>query len=220
MEKILSPKVILFDWDGTLVNTNGIYRGILHEVLEDMGINEWNRAAEDEYRFYSRRHAFPIIFGDKWEVINEKYIKKIDELGTSLIRPFDKVVEVLEYFTQQEVIMSVVSNKEANHLRDEIKHLGWDKYFHKIIGAADAEKDKPFPDPVYMAMTDLDIKDYKNVWFVGDSVVDIKCAINSGCIPVFLSDREDMKEQVDKLNIDYIHAPDHDKLINIHRGLK
>ena len=46
--------------------------------------------------------------------------------------------------------------------------------------------DKPACDPVHLALEGSGVVAGEEVWFVGDTSVDMECAINSGCVPVLL----------------------------------
>jgi phosphoglycolate phosphatase-like HAD superfamily hydrolase len=78
------------------------------------------------------------------------------------------------------VIMGVVSNKQGAILREEVQAIGWSQYFHTVVGAMDAARDKPYPDPALLALAELDILPSKHIWFVGDSMADISCACSAG----------------------------------------
>jgi phosphoglycolate phosphatase len=80
----------------------------------------------------------------------------------------------------------VVSNKQGLILRQESTHLGWDSLFGGLVGASDAERDKPAAEPVLMALAASGIAPGPDVWFVGDTDVDLSCAHAAGCFRVLL----------------------------------
>ncbi|NQV56500.1 MAG: HAD family hydrolase, partial [Rhodospirillales bacterium] len=86
--------------------------------------------------------------------------------------------------------MGVVSNKTGPLLRAEAAHLGWDQYFGAIVGAGDAAKDKPAPDPIFQSAEpggyDPSQGNWADIWYVGDTEIDMICAANSGLIPILL----------------------------------
>ena len=63
--------------------------------------------------------------------------------------------------------LAVVSNKQGMVLREEAERLGWDRYFHRLIGANDAPEDKPSVLPLRMALEGSGIGLGPEVWFVG-----------------------------------------------------
>jgi phosphoglycolate phosphatase len=68
----------------------------------------------------------------------------------------------------------------------EAEALDWTRLFRRLVGANDAERDKPAIAPVHLALADSAIPPGPDVWFVGDTDIDLACAANSGCIRVLL----------------------------------
>ena len=63
----------------------------------------------------------------------------------------------------------------------------FEHYFEKILGASDTKFDKPNRAPVDLILTAINIGTGPEVWFVGDTDIDMECAYNSKCTPVLLS---------------------------------
>src|SRR3546814_7612175 len=82
------------------------------------------------------------------------------------LKALEGATEILERLAALGIPTAVVSNKSGSYLRREAAHLGWDRYFHRIVGATDAPRDKPAPDPVYMALEGTGIAAGPDVWFV------------------------------------------------------
>jgi len=78
----------------------------------------------------------------------------------------------------------VVSNKTGGFLRAEAAHIGWAPRFGRIVGAQDAPRDKPCPEPVHMALADSGIKAGPDVWFIGDGPIDTSCGLGAGCTTI------------------------------------
>jgi phosphoglycolate phosphatase len=108
----------------------------------------------------------------------------------------------------------MVSNKEGNTLRKEIKEMGWDIYFECMIGSMDAIKDKPNPEPVYMALEKMNLQKGNHIWFVGDTTVDIECAHSSGCTPILYGDKVAAPD-LESLNIPHKHVECHVGLVEL-----
>ena len=82
--------------------------------------------------------------------------------------------------------LAVVSNKRGDILRREAGALGWTPLFARLVGAGDAPRDKPATEPVHLALDGSGIAPGPQVWFVGDTDIDMTCAVNAGCAPVLL----------------------------------
>ena len=83
--------------------------------------------------------------------------------------------------------LGVVSSKQGNLVREEAEHLGWSGYFGRIVGADDGPVDKPAPEAVTLALDGTEITPGPDVWYVGDTGIDVTCARNSGCTAVIVS---------------------------------
>ncbi len=99
--------------------------------------------------------------------------------------------EMLARAAQSVDVLGVISNKTGKYLRKEVKHLDWDKYFFDVIGAGDADFDKPNAAPVNLFMQKNAIASNAVIWYVGDSDIDVETAENSGCIPVLINGQKE-----------------------------
>ena len=187
--KYPSPKAILFDWDNTLMDTTPILYKAFCALRTHYNLPEYSM---DEYRKrtgLSLRETFPDLFGDQWEEAKKVYLDAYREHHLEMLTPFDKAREVVALACEKTGNVGVVSNKTGAILREEIAHLGWQSYFRAVVGAGDAEHDKPAADPVFKALEGTGIS-YENgklsapVWFVGDGDADMECACVSGCLRV------------------------------------
>ena len=100
---------------------------------------------------------------------------------------------MLKELSRPGIYLGVVSNKSGDYLRQEADFLGWTGYFGHIIGAFDAEHDKPAPDPIDLALAGSGIERGDSVWFAGDMDIDLECAVNGGCVPVLVRRNEPQK---------------------------
>ena len=107
----------------------------------------------------------------------------------------------LKELSKNGICLGIVSNKAGDLLRAECDHLGWTGYFSKIIGANDAQKDKPFADPLLLCLDGLNILPSHRTWYVGDATTDIECARNAGVTGVLVKDLY-VKEDFDSFQPD------------------
>lgn len=180
------PKAILFDWDNTLADSWPIIHDALNITLEKMGHEIWT--IEDiisgrEGIHHSLRDSFPRLFGERWEEAKQHYYEAFLSVHLERIKPLAGAEDVLKQLKEAGIYTAIVSNKTGDYLRQEVSHMGWDHYFNKVVGATDAKADKPFADPIHLALEGSGIKAGYDVWMVGDSATDIEAALNSGCEP-------------------------------------
>ena len=180
------PSAIIFDWDNTLVDTWPVIHDSMNSTLKHLGHQTWSIEETRERVRKSLREAFPDLFGDKWEVAREIFYKRFKKIHLERLVALHGAEGLLKLLFAKKIYLGVVSNKSGDNLRREADHLGWSKYFEQIVGAMDAEKDKPAIEPVLMALEGSKIRPSSDVWFVGDTKIDMECAYNSGCLPILI----------------------------------
>lgn len=179
-----TPKAIIFDWDNTLVNTWPIIHDALNNTFRDMGVPLWKFEETKGRVRKSMRDSFPEIFGENWQEAGAKYQAYYRSSHLNKLEALPGAQGVLEAVKKRGLYSVVVSNKKGVNLRQEVEHIGWKHLFDNIIGADDAARDKPFPDPVHLAFDKSGIVPDAHVWFIGDSEIDIECAENTGCTAI------------------------------------
>ena len=190
MTQLGKPKAIIFDWDNTLVDSWAVIRDAINATLGDFGRPKWTLAETQNRVAKSMRDSFPALFGDEWERAGEVFYGHFEAMHLDRLVPLPGAGDALAELAATDIYLGVVSNKTGNLLRAEAVQLGWDKHFGHIIGATDAARDKPAPDPVDMALGGSGINCGPDVWFVGDAAVDLECAVNAGCVPVLVRELE------------------------------
>lgn len=178
------PKAILFDWDNTLVNTWPMIHEALVHTFTSMGVEPWPIEVTMKRVRKSMRDSFPELFGENWEKAGELYQNYYRSNHLARLETLEGAEHILQTIKAAGIYCAVVSNKKARSLHKEVAHLGWGKYFHAVVGSDDAARDKPFADPVIKALEGSGIEPGPDVWFVGDSDIDLECARNTGCVPL------------------------------------
>lgn len=189
----MHPKAVLFDWDNTLVDTWPIVRDALNHTLVTFGLKPYSDEEFLKRPQTSHRQTFPQLFGDQWEQAEKLYYTLYKMVQEQYLRGFPGSDDFIRHLAQNNVYMAIVSNKNSLYLRQEVELLGWNPYFKSIVGSYDAQEDKPSNLPVLQALKGSGIKPDLQVWFVGDSDVDLECARNSGCQPVMIKHNQEKK---------------------------
>jgi phosphoglycolate phosphatase len=180
------PSAIIFDWDNTLVDTWPVIHDSMNTTLKQMGCDLWSIDETKERVRRSLREAFPDLFGDRWEIARDVFYERFKKIHLERLEVLQGAESLLKSLHAQKIYLGVVSNKSGENLRLEANHLDWARYFGQIIGATDAKKDKPAIEPVIMALAGSEIAPGPDVWFVGDTRIDMECASNSGCVPILV----------------------------------
>lgn len=187
-KKLGRPRAIIFDWDNTLVNTWPIIHDALSATFRAVGKEPWTFEETCNRVRKSMRDSFPEVFGEGWEEAGKIYQSHYKSTHLDKLQPLPLSVELLERIRELALFCVVVSNKKGPTLRLEVEKLGWGGYFDAIIGSDDAARDKPHADPVHLAFEKADIAPSPDVWFIGDSEVDLECALNTGCTAILYGD--------------------------------
>lgn len=193
------PKAILFDWDNTLVDTWPCIGRATNITLEAMGHKPWTPEEVRARVAGSLRDTFPKIYGDRWEEARDIYYKAFAAVHLDMLTALPGAEEMLGEAAAAGIFLGVVSNKTGKYLRAEADHLGWTPLFGGLVGAQDAARDKPAPDPIHKALAASGISAGPHVWFVGDAAIDIICGQAAGCRTIFVGTPPG----------DMIPAPDH-----------
>lgn len=183
---LIIPKGIIFDWDNTLVDSWGCIQAAMNHTLSAMGHAEWGMEEMKSRVALSLRDSFPTLFKSRWQEARDVFYAAFSAIHLDCLKPLPGAVEMLEALADCGVRLSVVSNKNGGYLRQEASVLGWNRFFDCLVGATDAEEDKPAAAPVRLALKSMRCGEGESVWFAGDAAVDMICAANSGCIPVLL----------------------------------
>ncbi len=190
-------KAIIFDLDGTLLNTLDDLADSVNATLEYM--NFPRRTLEEIRRFVGNgmrqliNHAVPQAIPEaKIEETFDYFCKYYFAHCNEKTSPYDGIMQMLDESIKQNYKLAVVSNK-----RDEaVKELC--KQYFDMIEVVSGDKPginrKPAPDGIENVLKQLDCKKSEAI-YVGDSEVDILTARNAGidCISVtwgFRTERE------------------------------
>jgi phosphoglycolate phosphatase len=180
------PRAVLFDWDGTLVDNWHVIQDALNHALVAMGHDPWSMAETMDRVSRSQRDSFPAIFGARWQEARDKFYARFEELHLDALRILPGAEEILTTLAGTDIPLAVVSNKRGDFLRREAAHLGWETYFTKIVGATDADEDKPSAAPIRLILDACSVEPGPEVWLVGDTATDVQCAANAGCTSILV----------------------------------
>lgn len=187
---IRRPRALIFDWDNTLVDTWPTIHDALCQTFQAMGLEPWTLEQTRQRVRRSMRESFPELFGDSWTQARDIFYEAYERVHLTSLTPCDGASEGLAALADSDLYLCVISNKTGRYLRSEARHLGWHGYFRSLVGAGDAAKDKPAPDPVSHALEGSGIEVGADVWMIGDAGVDMEIAHLTGMAPILVKDGE------------------------------
>lgn len=183
---LVRPRAVIFDWDNTLVDSWECIRESYNRTFRHFGMAEWSLEETQARVAASMRDSFPAMFGERWPEARDVFTSSFAAIHVDYLKPLPGAGELLERLRARNLLLAVVSNKRGSFLRKEAEIIGWSSHFATLVGADDAAADKPDAAPVHLALAGSGVEPGPEVWFVGDSPIDVQCAVNAGCTPILM----------------------------------
>lgn len=177
----MSIKLIIFDLDGTLVDSSIDITNALNYSLEPYSLKKLT--IDDTMKLVGEGISRLIekAMGDGGAAALDSATKRFLEHYTRHILDYTKaypgVKETLERLINFN--KAVISNKKENLSRVVLEGLGLLQYFDVIVGSDSAPEKKPSPVPVLKVLSDLQIESADAV-IVGDSNYDVDAGKAAG----------------------------------------
>ena len=211
--KKLKVRAVIFDLDGTLIDSIDIYFAIVEKALERLKLPPVSRSrilAAAESEDFKWELVLPQdvldrkekIIDEAWEVINEIAPQMFAD-NLDLIQGAGSIVEKL---SSKGLKIGLVTSTQRRYLETKmqpLKNVGADTLFEVIITSDDVERRKPAPDPLIACAQQLDLEPGKCV-YVGDTATDIKAGKAAGMRTVGVLTGFDEYEALETENPDAI----------------
>ena len=181
------PHAIVWDLDGTLVDSAPDLASALNTVLDKRGfftlsINEVRAMIGN---------GVPKLVERGFNAVGVRLdAKQLDELvaifsseyaacATERTRPYPQVVETLQAIHAMNIPMGVCTNKPEAFTRQILEGLGLATYFDCVVGGDTTSTRKPDPQPVLACLRGL-VSEPASSLMIGDSVHDVHAAHAAG----------------------------------------
>ena len=176
----MSLKAVLFDMDGTLVDSIPSWHMTFNMALESQG---YQTVAFEEFK--------KSILGQSTEQDISRFFPKMssqdllklyslffpENLGH--IRLFPKTLSILEMLKKKGIKKAIVTNTPRNLMDMTLKHLGIGERFDILVCATDVENGKPDPQMLNLALDSMSLS-CDEALLVGDTFFDMDAAQNCG----------------------------------------
>lgn len=185
-------KAIIFDLDGTLLNTLDDLADSVNSVLKEYSFPVHNVEA---YKLFVGDGAFELISralpeSKREDVFIKNLVKQFQEVYNKIClsktKPYENINDVLIKLQHRNINLSVLSNKPHQFTVAIVNHYFKEIKFSQVWGEKPEFPRKPDPSSAIEIAKHLDIAP-SEILFVGDSVGDIKTAISAGMTPVGVS---------------------------------
>ncbi|MDQ4149175.1 MAG: HAD family hydrolase [Actinomycetota bacterium] len=190
-----TPPGILFDIDGTLVDSN-----YLHTLAWWRGLKETGRTAP---MFQIHRligmgsdKLVPELLGDYVEEVSERYSANFRELRKEVIA-FDSAAELLREVHGRGAVVVLATSAKTEDLEVLLEVLDAEDAIDHVTSSADVEETKPAPEVLEKALEKSGLARDSAI-VVGDTVWDVKAAARLGlgcvCVEAGGTSRHDLEE--------------------------
>lgn len=204
----MKTKLIVFDLDGTLLNTLKDLQISLNKILKkhNMPLKD-----EESYKKMVGNGIAKLVSrasnleesSELFSIIKDEFNEYYKEHCNDYTKPYNGIEQMLKEVKKRGIKIAVLSNKDDNFVKELIKIHFSDITFDYIMGKRKEYKPKPDPGSLNHIIKTLKIEK-QSVLYVGDSNVDVKTAKNCSveCIGVKWGFREE-KELKDE-GVDYV----------------
>ncbi|MFJ5770380.1 pyrophosphatase PpaX [Psychrobacillus sp. NPDC093180] len=165
-------KALLFDFDGTLLDTNElIIQSFLH-VLGEKFPGKYDRDSVLPFLGPTLQETFHAINPELTESLMAAYREWNVQHHDDMVVPFDGVVETLYKLKEEGYKLAVVSTKRKEMIGRGINLMKCENLFDTIIGLDDVKNAKPDPEPIELALERLGVGK-EDALMIGDNLHDI-----------------------------------------------
>ncbi|MBK5944396.1 MAG: phosphoglycolate phosphatase [Halorhodospira halophila] len=188
-------RAILFDLDGTLVDSAPDLTAAINQVLTE---RDRSPVTEEQVRGWvgngARRLVARALTGEddgtppdeELDTALERFFECYGEAVYVHSRPFPGVVETVQALARAGMRLAVVTNKPRRFAEPILEGMGVADAIDVVVGGECTEARKPDPEPLRLAMERLGAAS-RTVLMVGDSSTDVEAAHNAGipvvCVP-------------------------------------
>ncbi len=199
---------ILFDLDGTLVDTAPDLMGAHNHVMKKFGFHQKNLG---DIKHLAGRGAWIMMQRSFKEEITDENVKKemvkefLDHYAKNIdkgSKPIKGVVNFLKWAQSNKISMAICTNKQERLAVDLLKKINLANYFQYVAGCDTFEFNKPDPRHLTNVIEILG-SNIKKTIMVGDSEVDSQSAYNAK-IPFVLVEDGYTEKKIDQIPHDIV----------------
>jgi pyrophosphatase PpaX len=170
---------VLFDLDGTLIDTNELIISSFLHTFEHYYPNQYKR--EDVLPFLgpTLRETFETMDASKVDDMIATYRTYNLAHHDTLVTEFPTVLETVKVLKETGYKVGIVTTKLSDVVMKGLKLTKLDSYFDVIVALDHVKKAKPDPEPIIKALEQLSSKPEEAI-MVGDNYHDILAGKNAG----------------------------------------
>jgi HAD superfamily hydrolase (TIGR01549 family) len=177
-------KAVIFDWDGTLIDSNKAIYKTYSECLKrlklpKLSLSKFKILYESDYRRFEVKIG---ITPDKRKISDRIWLEFYDKQKLNLFPGIKKILmKIKNYY-----LLGLVTGGSLKRIKEDLRRHELDNIFDVVITGDDCSKKKPDPEPLINCIKKLGIEP-KNCIYVGDMDGDIIAAKKAGMVSVAVS---------------------------------
>jgi len=179
--KIPSYQLLIFDWDGTLMDSEARIVACARAAAEDIGIRVPPNASVRNIIGLGLKEAFEVLFPEYDNEVMERFVDRyrhyflhVDKTPSAL---FDGVEQMLEQLQQQDYLLAIATGKGRPGLNRVLDETQVGSYFHSTR-TADETFSKPNPEMLFQILNELGVE-ASDALMIGDTEYDLQMATNA-----------------------------------------
>ncbi|MEN8773034.1 MAG: HAD-IA family hydrolase [Akkermansiaceae bacterium] len=181
---------LIFDLDGTLVDSLPGIATALNHALEDLDLPKHPQEAVETFIGDGVRNLVIRALGkdhaNRQEDLLAAFQKHYSADWKTGTQPYPGFVRLLEELQQRKIPMAVLSNKPHEYTVEIVETLFPQNFFTPVQGHQEDYPKKPDPTTAHQIISDWNLKP-EEVAYVGDSTVDLATARNGNMTPLIFS---------------------------------
>ncbi len=212
MTKLDGIKAVIFDLDGTLIDTEKIYRQVWPKAIAELGYE-----MKDEYYLAMRSLGRPFAplkmkewFGEDFDYDEARRIRKgyFDEyVANHPIEVKKGAFELLEYLKGKGIVTAIATATDIPRATAFLKDVKLDGFFDRVISAADVKEGKPSPFVYELACRELGF-DPRECVAVEDAPNGITSAYRAGLNVIMVPDASMPDSSISKMLVACVESLD------------
>lgn len=184
--------LVMFDLDGTLVDTAGELADAVNDTLAELGMRAVDPARVRDWIGNGTRELLVSALAEAsgWP---RQSLRGSAQLARAASRfdphyenrcgtrsmPYPGVVQVLQQLRARKIRLALVTNKDGRFTRALLAHHQLAAWFDPVLCAEDVPRRKPAPDAILLCLRRCAVAPSRAL-FVGDSAIDVASARNAG----------------------------------------
>jgi len=174
----MGEKAVLFDLDGTLVDSLPLILKTFRTTLNQMNLNFSDEEIMKTVGL-PLRDICTQFAGNRGEELFQRYLDYQNAIHDDYLQEYPGTTGMLQKIQEKGYLPGIVTSKRRVMAQRGIKLTGLDSFIKVLVALEDAPRAKPEAEPVLKALEKLKVTP-ANAIYVGDSPFDIRCGKKAG----------------------------------------